>query len=173
MDYLTGQVPDEFIYKGERFELLGIKGKKLFTNEDFGVKPSSFTTACYRGHIMSYQFTNNQLLLDSFFITSDNPPKINNIDPIRLTNKNPEVWWHSMFEYRYEHLNLKVPFNGEILLGKDFIHSMDPHMGHPPAIAYKTVLRFHLKDGTITKIEDESKKIEKEREKAKIKRRKK
>ena len=170
---MTGQVPDEFIYNGERFELLGYKGKKLFTNEDFEVKPSSFTTACYRGYIMSYQFLNNQLILDSFFITTENPPKINNIEPIHLTNKNPEIWWHSMFEYKYEHLNLKVPFNGNILLGKDFIHSMDPHMGHPPAIAYKTVLRFHLKDGTIINIDDESEQIEQERDKVNSKKKKK
>jgi hypothetical protein len=40
---------------------------------------------------------------------------------------------------------------------------MDPHMGNPPAIAYKIVLRVHLKDGIITKIDDESQKNEQER----------
>jgi hypothetical protein len=98
---MTGQVPDEFVYNGEKYELLGTKGGKLTTNEDFGIKPSSFTTTCYRGYLMSYQFTNNQLILDSFYITAENPPKINNIEPTLLTNKNPEVWWHSMFKYRY------------------------------------------------------------------------
>ena len=147
---MTGQVPDEFVYNGEKYELLGIKGGKLYTNEDFEMNPSSFTTACYRGYLMSYQFTNNQLFLDSFFITAENPSKINDIEPILLNHQNPEVWWHSMFKYGYKNLNLKVPFKGEILLGKNLISSMDPHMGNPPAIAYEIVLRFHLKDGKIT-----------------------
>ncbi|KKN09106.1 hypothetical protein LCGC14_1049880, partial [marine sediment metagenome] len=32
---ITGQIPDEFLLNGENFSLVGVKGQKLFTPEDF------------------------------------------------------------------------------------------------------------------------------------------
>ncbi|MFX0034014.1 MAG: hypothetical protein ACFE9I_00060 [Candidatus Hermodarchaeota archaeon] len=153
---MTGQVQDEFIYNGEKYDVLGVKGREMYTLKEFGLIPSSFTTACYRGFIMRYKITSNHLFLDRLYITAENPPMINNIKPTIISKENKESWIEDMFKYKYLNLQLKVPFSGEFLLGKDFDRSKDTHMGYPPIKAYRTRLKIKFKNSEIVKIEIKS-----------------
>ena len=154
----TAQIPDEFIYNGEPFSLVGLKGNGLPTPEDFGIKPYSICTACWRGYVMKYSFTNDRLILDGMLVNTKNPPKINGVEP--QTGKDTG---NSLFEYCYKNLDLKTEFTGNVLLAKDFIQQMYVHMGFQRSMAFKTVVEIQVEKGNIIGIGDLSKKMEEER----------
>ena len=118
---------------------------------------------------MRYAITNSELILDGFKLNSieDILPAINGIKPIKLPKK--DNVWLNLFPYEYRDLNKKMPFNGSIWVGKDFIDSEYVHMGFQSPTAYKTVLKFDFKDGKIVKIEDKSKAVDSAREKGSYK----
>ncbi len=148
---MTAQIPDEFIYDGEPFSLVGLKGQGLYTPEDLGMKPHSSCTACWRGYVMKYVCLNDRLILDGMRVNVQNPPEINGVKPKSGGN---------LFDYSYENLNLKTKFTGKLLLAKDFIRSMYVHMGFQRPMAYKTVVEIHIEEGNITLTKDLSKKME-------------
>jgi len=148
---MTGQVPDDVILNDERFSLIGLKGQKKFKPEDFGIEPYSSMTACWRGYIMGYVISNNQLILNEIQINAEEPLKINGIEP---QNGN------RFFKYHYKDLKLKSNFTGSILLAKDFIQSMYVHMGFQRPITYETVIELNLNCGEIILELDISKQIE-------------
>ncbi|MFX1279084.1 MAG: hypothetical protein ACFFA3_06680 [Promethearchaeota archaeon] len=147
-------MPDEFKLNNEIFSLIGLKGEGLFSPEDFGITPYFNCTACWRGYVMKYIISEDQLVLDEMRVNVDDPPKINDIEPMKEGD---------LFKYKYKNLNLKPFFTGKLLLAKDFIDSMYVHMGFQRPIAFKTVVEIHVKNGDINLFKDISKEIEKER----------
>lgn len=154
----TAQIPDEFIYNGEKFSLVGFKGNGLPTPEDFGIKPYSRCTACWQGYVMKYIFTNDRLILDRMLVNTKKPPKINGVEPQKGNDTG-----NSLFDYCYKNLNLNTEFTGKVLLAKDFIQQMYVHMGFPRPMAFKTVVEIQVENGNITRIRDLSKQMEEER----------
>ena len=152
---MTAQIPDEFVLNSEDFSLIGLKGRDLFKPEDFGITPHFSSTACWRGYVMRYIFTDDQLILDGMRVNVDNPPKINGIEPEREGN---------MFKYYYKNLNLKTSFTGKVLLAKDFIQSMYVHMGFQRPIAFETVVEINVERGEIISVKDLSKQMEDHRD---------
>ncbi|MFX1256879.1 MAG: hypothetical protein ACFFAN_03390 [Promethearchaeota archaeon] len=152
---MTAQIPDEFIYNGDSFSLVGLKGKGLYTPEDFGIHPTFKTTACYRGYAMRYNFINEELILERMRVNTRNPPKINGIAP-----QTGEEIGTRLFDYCYSNLNLKTEFTGKVLLAKDFIQQMYVHMGFQRPISFKTVIEIEVENGDIKSIRDLSKKME-------------
>ena len=148
---MTAQIPDEFVLNSENFSLIGLKGQGLFKPEDFGITPHFSSTACWRGYIMRYIFTDDQLILDGMRVNIDDPPKINGVEPQKDDN---------LFKYCYTNLNLKTNFTGNVLLAKDFIESMYVHMGFQRPIAFKTVVEIRVENGDIILLKDLSKQME-------------
>ncbi|TFF96448.1 MAG: hypothetical protein EU544_00670 [Promethearchaeota archaeon] len=143
-------------------DLVGLEGTNLTTAKDFGIELSSASTACWRGYVMRYEIIEKELLIEGFLVntnSNEEMPEILGIKPTRDHELN------RIFKYEYRNLNLKVPFNGSLLLAKDFIDSEYVHMGYQSPTAYKTVLKFDFKDGIIVNVEDKSNQIEKAREK--------
>jgi len=151
---LTAQIPDEFILDGEKFSLVGLKGQGLTKTEDLGISPYFTCTACWRGYVMKYVFTNKCLIIDEMLVNVDDPPEINSIKPQQ---------GNDLFKYHYKNLNLKTNFTGKILLAKDFIQSMYVHMGFQRPMAFKTVVEIELKHGEIINLKDLSKLMEEQR----------
>lgn len=168
---MTGQEPDRFFYKDQKFELVGIKGKGLLIPSDFGIETHMTATSCRRGYIMRYKIIENQLIVDGFWFSSksDNLPEINGIKPVQLSEETAEEedYMHDMFKYEYRNLNKYLQFKGSIKLAKDLIRSEYVHMGFQSPTAYKTVLKFDFKDGIVVNVEDQSKAIKKARKKGK------
>jgi len=133
-----------------------MKGNGLFEPLDFGIIPHSASTACWRGYVMKYHFTKDQLILDEMKVNVNDPPKINGVEPQQGENQ---------FKYHYKNLNLKTKFTGNILLAKDFIESMYVNMGFQRPMAYETVVEIHIKKGNIVLLKDLSKQMAKSREK--------
>lgn len=152
---MTGQIPDEFLYMGEPYSLIGIQGTGLYSPQDFGIYPRAATTACWRGFVMKYDCTGGRLVLDTMHVNADQSPEINGVMP------SPGEWG---FKHLYEGLGLKTKFTGSMLLGKDFIDSMYVHMGFQRPIAYRTVLEIQVQDGDIIAVNDLSSKMEELRE---------
>jgi len=65
---MTAQIPDEFIFKGKKYELVGIKGDDLFSPETVGMEPEMMHTACYRGFYAKYRLTQEALYLSELTI---------------------------------------------------------------------------------------------------------
>jgi len=152
---ITGQILDEFILNGEKFSLVGVKGQKLFTPEDFGITPLSASTACWRGYHLRYIFTQNYLILDELSLNTKKSKKINGIKPQK---------GNRLFNYHYKNLNLRSNFTGTILLGKDFIDSMYVHMGFQRPMTFRTVLEMQIEEGRVILEVDISKQMEDYRE---------
>ena len=166
---MTAQEPDQFYYRDQRLDLVGIRGNDLPLPGDFGIETCSASTNCWRGYIMRYKIMENQLVLDGFWFNSRNDvlPEINDMKPIYLSEKTAKKgdWMHHMFKFEYKNLNNKIQFNGSIWLAKDFIDSEYVHMGFQSPTAYKTVLKFDFENGIIVNVEDKSKAVELAREK--------
>ncbi|MBD3198320.1 MAG: hypothetical protein GF317_24940 [Candidatus Lokiarchaeota archaeon] len=158
---MTGQAADQFFYGKHRLEIVGIKGTSLTTAKDFGIELASASTGCWRGYIMRYKIIEKKLVIDGFWVNTRSKKEMPEINGI-LPTQDHEI--RSLFKYEYRNLNLKVPFNGSIWLGKDFINSQYVHMGFQSPTAYRTVLKLDLKDGIIVNVEDKSNEIEKARE---------
>ncbi len=153
---MTGQIADQFSYKEDNYDLIGLKGSNLFNPEEYGVFPIMASTACYRGFVAEYNITDKQLILNSLMLRS-NEEKLNEINGV-AAKKEEKVM---MFNFLYEDLNLPIKFTGFILLGKDFINEMYVHMGYQRPIAYKIVIEFQFKEGELVTINDFSEIIEK------------
>jgi hypothetical protein len=173
---MTGQMPDKFLYKGEFYDLIGIKGEGLYTPEDFGMEPHSTCTACWRGYLNHYQCSEKEFTLEKMLVNTKDPPEINGVKPAISDRKaaleraskseeyDQEAWDQAMFEAIYTNLHLKTKFSGTVLLGKDFIDGMYVHMGFQRPISYQTVIKFHIEEGTVVKVENISEKIKEIRE---------
>jgi len=140
----------------EKFSLVGLKGKGLFTPKDFGITPYFTCTACWRGYVMKYYFTDDQLILEGIKVNVNDPPKINGVEPKKGDN---------LFKYHYNNLNLKTYFTGSILLAKDFIQSMYIHMGFQRPMAFNIVLEIEVENGNIISVKDLSRLMKEQRKK--------
>ncbi len=138
---------------------MGLKGGKLPIPEDFDIQSYFRCTACWRGYVMKYKFTNDRLILDGMLVNAKKPPEINGVEPITAKETG-----NSIFDYCYQNLNLKAEFTGTVLLAKDFIQQMYVHMGFQRPMAFGTVVEIQVENGNITEIRDLSKKMEEERQ---------
>jgi hypothetical protein len=153
---MTGQMSDILFYLDEEYKITGVKGEDLFHPGDVGLTPYSNSTACWRGYVASYEIDADELRLAGLLINTEDKADINGIEAERLTE--------SRFSYQFAHLNLKIPFNGSILIGTDFIQSMYIHMGFQKPITYEKVIELKFKNGDLLSSEDISLKIKEIRE---------
>ena len=147
---MTSQITDTFLFKGDEYSLIAMKGGNLATPEQFGMEASSYSTACYRGYFATYELINNLLFLREFALheKDNNYLTIDGIIPNKKSNSDD-------LNYRircYKNLNLKILFTGKIRLAKDFIKEFYVHMGYQKATAFKTVLDFTLQGGQMIKV---------------------
>lgn len=144
---MTAQVPDKFLFKGEEYVLIGVKGGKLIFPEQFGMTPEMITTACYRGFHCNYELTGEALYLRELTLREKdgNYLPIDGVEPAK---------WDYMANYTG--LDLLVDFTGILRLAKDFIPEFYIHMGFQKATAFRTVLDVTLDAGRVVGIKDRS-----------------
>jgi len=151
---MTAQITDSFIYNGESYDLIGIKGEKLFTPADFGMQPTMLHTACYRGFYCAYEITADGIFLKHFTLREANDQYM----PIE--GKMPEL---EKYQATYKDLHVLSPFTGKIRLAKDFIRELYIHMGYQKATAYETVLDLTFEKGLLMHVLDRSDEVKKKR----------
>lgn len=69
---------------------------------------------------MRYKILEKELFIDGFWVNTRSNEDMPEINGIKLT-KDHEL--NRLFKYEYRNVNLKVTFNGSILLARDFIDS--------------------------------------------------
>ncbi|MGY5871916.1 MAG: hypothetical protein RTV72_06715 [Candidatus Thorarchaeota archaeon] len=153
---MTAQIPDQFRYEGEAYDLVGLDGEPLYIPQDFGITTQMASTACWRGYQLFYDCKDGELILDHMHVRSEDRIKVNGISP-REAGKSDSMAFFNKF---YENLGLKTKFSGTILLAKDFISEMYVHMGFQSPESFRTVIEIHVKDGNITEVKDLSEKME-------------
>ncbi|ODG97124.1 MULTISPECIES: hypothetical protein [unclassified Nostoc] len=146
---MTSQIPDTFLYQGEKYELVALDGERLITPQDYGMKPQMLHTACYRGFYSTYEITNDGLFLTEMVIgeVEEGHKSIQGIMP-KLPSQNSHGY------PTYKGLRLITPFAGRIRLGKDFIQELYVHMGYQKPTAYETLLEFAFEVGKLVSMQD-------------------
>lgn len=152
---MTQQIPDLFNYKDQHLRVSDIEGSGLHVASDFKIKTRSATTACWRGFVMQYVITDNQLMLDNIWFKPETQelPKINGIEPIPITRE-AEPTWAFFFSHAYKNLNKKVSFNGSLEIRKYITESQFIEMGFMSPNVHRTALKLDFKDGMIVDAED-------------------
>jgi hypothetical protein len=151
---MTAQISDTFIFKGDRYSLIGMKGGDLAVPEQFGMEAEMIHTACYCGFYATYECTEEALYLRELTLREKN----GNYLPIGGTKPAKEA-----YQATYHGLSVVIPFTGKIRLAKDFIQEFYIHMGYQKASAFKTVLDVTLKDGRVVETKDRSQEMEQKR----------
>lgn len=146
---MTSQIPDTFVYKDEKYELVGLSGESLVTPQDYGMQPQMLHTACYRGFYSTYEITEDGLFLTQMVIgeVEGGHKPIQGIMP-----KLPPNERHGY--PTYQGLKLLTPFTGKIRLAKDFIRELYVHMGYQKGSAYETLLEFSFEAGKLINVQD-------------------
>ena len=171
---MTAQATDTFIYKRNKYDLIGIKGAGLFSPEQFGMIPKMLDTGCYRGFIATYKIVRKQLYLQELTIreANGNYVAINGIYPekqfvnelkkllgFQSDNDQPD----EIFKATYRDLKLPCSFTGKLRLARGFIKEFYIHMGYQKPTAYRTVYDFILMNGKVLKVKDRSAEMEQKR----------
>jgi hypothetical protein len=162
---VTAQMSDRFIFRGEDFYLSGINGVGLFNPRKYKMKPTDWCTACHTGFLSTYEIKDKLLFLKELEICLtevDCPGQlVKKVKPKEINGKLPsEIIDDRPFEYFYEDLYLKVPFNGGLVIANNFIDELYVHMGFHPPWKYKTVYELIFQNGNLLEERDLSQKME-------------
>lgn len=151
---MTAQIHDNFIFKGEEYDLIGLKGGDLFSPEKFGMYPVMMDTSCYRGFYATYEISGGSLFLRDLTLSE----RDGNYLPIDSVIPDKEDYQAS-----YHNLSLRVPFSGELRLAKGFIEKLYIHMGYQNATSFKTVLDLTLDNGKVISVKNRSREMKQKR----------
>lgn len=156
---MTGQVSDQYRYKGEAYSLIALSDPINFLPEDYGLNPASVCSACWRGFICEFQITEQGLFLEDLYVRDrdDHYPQINGIGP-EPVKKGDKI--RNMGMRCYRNLKLPVPYTGRILAGREFMHEYYIHMGFQRAWAYGVLLEFVFQEGILKDIHELSRATE-------------
>jgi len=148
---MTAQITDTFLFKGERYSLIGIGPGHLAFPEQYGMQPEMTDTGCYRGFYSTYELTDEALYLRELTLRerNGNYKTIGDIEPVK---GNGQASYHGLSEM--------IPFTGKIRIAKEFIREHYIHMGYQKGTAFKTVLDITLRWGRVVEIKDRSKEME-------------
>lgn len=157
---MTAQLSDTLLYGDEEYSICGVNGEGLFDPAHENIEAVAWETDCWKGFLCTYKILPNELLLFDLnvglgletetIIRHGQAPKIHGVYPSCSGES-------SVAEYR--HLNLKIPFTGGLLLGKNFLWELYVHMGFHPAYKYQNVLEILFEEGNVIKVRDCSEKM--------------
>lgn len=151
---MTAQISDTFLFKGDEYALIGMKGGDLISPKQFGMTPEELHSACYRGFYATYEVTDDGLYLKELTLLEKNGD-YKPIDGVLPKEKG--------YQATYENLKVTVPFSGKLRLAKDFIQELYIHMGFQKGTAFRTVYDVTFKEGKVVEVKDRSMEMEEKR----------
>lgn len=151
---MTAQITDTFLFKGKKYDLIGMTSDDLFSPEQFGIETEELHSACWRGFYAYYKLLLKGLYLVQLTVRdrNGNYPPIGGIEPEK-----------DDYQATYCDLKYLVPFTGKIRLARGFIDEYYIHMGFQKPSAFKTVLDISLQSGRVININDRSEEMEQKR----------
>lgn len=175
---MTAQRGDIYKHKRSQYSIVAMSEPMIFNPKDYGMEPHMSSTACYRGYWCEYDIREDGLYLQNLYLFNrdGNYPEFNGISvaPVEYEEYNvytgnsrkpkrqkfPKYDKHRL----YKDVNLRIPYTGKILTGKDFLRDYYIHMGYQRPFAYKVLKEFVFTDGNLTAVIDHSAVAEKLRE---------
>lgn len=152
---MTGQMHDQFLFKGETYNYVSSTPSKIFDPNDLEITTYSSNTACWRGFLLFFTIKDKKLILQAILLnTKEEPPIIKGVTPKK------KISW---FDYNYDELNYEPGFSGEIIIAKDFIKELYVHGGYQAGTSYETVFKLGFEKDQLIKIEDISSMMKKMR----------
>ena len=154
---MTAQVGDKFRYKKKEYGIVAISNPIRFKPQDYGITPQACCTACWNGYWCEYEISDEGIMLDNLYVNSkdDYYPEINGILP--LSEDDSKQKFRYMSHHLYKGVNIKIPYTGKIVVGKDFLREYYIHMGYQRAWAYKQLKEFIFEEGKLIEVVDHSK----------------
>ena len=124
--YARVQMPDIFIYNGDKYRLLAIGSPNTYLNifslDLLGIKPSMLHTACTRGYIATFTTNeDNKLILNQLYTNNGNNinneiPLINGILP-RITTPERLIYENSNYRiWNYNDIGLLINYTGSLII---------------------------------------------------------
>jgi len=162
---MTVQYSDALWFRGKDFELVGINSASPFDPKSYGMKPTIWSTACYRGYLATYEVKDRKLYIKKLEINLTEPSyggmkKVEKIAAPPIGDISPIAGETDDFEYCYQDMNFFLPFMGGLLIGKDFIRELSVRMGFHPAWKYRNVHELIFKVGELVQESNVSEKME-------------
>lgn len=163
---MTAQIGDRFRYKKNEYSIVAISNPLKFKPEDYGITPEPVCTACWAGFWCEYHISEKGIVLENLYVNSkdDYYPEINGVSPA-AGEKCSKKYIEYMGHHCYRGVNIKIPYTGKIVVGKDFMREYYIHMGYQRAWSYKVLKEFVFKDGVLLDVIDHSKVAEDLRQK--------
>ena len=165
---MTAQISDIYKHKRKEYNLVAMSEPMCFKPEDYGLKPESCITCCWRGYWCEFDITDEGLILDKLYTynSEDYYPDLKgvSVSPIEyedfkvytkdgeMTKGFPKYMGHRL----YENLNLSIPYTGKLLLGDKFLDEYYIHMGFQRPFAYEVLVEFVLENGKLIETIDHS-----------------
>lgn len=170
---MTAQMPDHVLYKGEDYRLIGHKGENLPTPYTFGLQPTMWHTACYRGYVATYTCETDELYLTRLRIgrlQKDAEWKdINGVSAETVFREGTVIRNGESKHERWEdgkQYTLHEPsyFSGGLLIGKGFIQALYVHMGFGKPYQFEEVYELLFHEGKLVNTVDHCEKAAQWRE---------
>lgn len=161
---MTAQIQDTVEYKGETYLLIDHHGKSPFDPERYGLEVTGKSSICWRGYACTYRIEKNIIQLDTLEASVGRYegakyvelelPRINNVEGERQEST------AQVFNAKYEHLHLQLPFSGTLILAKDYSENLGQPIGMETKWMFNLVLALTFKDGILKEVKDISKEME-------------
>lgn len=175
---MTAQITDCYKFNGEEYKIVASSMDILFNPEDYGLEAHMSSTACWRGYWCDFNISEDGIVLDNLYLYNmdGNYPPLNGIEVSpqefeEVSGVQLDFDTKEWVDYKeivpinsghrtYGNLNIRIPFEGKLLLGKDFLRDYYIHMGFQQGWAYKTLIELEFKDGKMISRKDLSYKAE-------------
>lgn len=159
---MTIQVKDGFFYRDRQFAIFAEANSRFLTSptdffhpEDFGLKTWGCSTACWRGFIARFTLDEaNRLILKDLYAAPfcENPPLLNGVRPIELSDEKRSNFCGCRFLYR--NVALRYDYTGSILIGAESRGWTEGWVYD--ATAYRVVFELDFENGLLTRAVDRS-----------------
>lgn len=155
---MSAQVADCFKYKGEKYDIVAGNGPLPFRPQSYGITPKSICSACWDGYWCDYIISDKGIVLENIYVNSEdnNYPKINGVAARRAARWKRKERSRCMGHHFYKGVNIKIPYTGNLFLGKDFMRKYYIHLGYQRPWAYKESKEFIFEKGMLIDVIDHS-----------------
>ena len=146
---MTRQILDEFDYEGETYYLTAASAPIPFSLEQYGIETSSMLTACWRKFYCLYTIVDGWLQMCRLSLISnktDDPPPIDG---------RKAKWGRNSLGHEYS-LNLKIPYTGHLLIGRDLAPEWRDYALYPDPQGYRFAVELVFDSGRLRRAVDQS-----------------
>jgi hypothetical protein len=154
---MTLQIGDEITFENELYDIVyPPEYSMLFSPQDYGLMPVSYSTDCYRGYVCHFKVSSNQLFLENLSIAFESEET----NDKELFGKLPEF---GIWLAEYKNLNLPICYTGHLLISN--YHALLYKKQRKHRKKPETILDFSMESGKVISVANRSEQMKIERSK--------